>query len=131
MRVIDRHARMHRHVCTALTQRARRSPRTQGLSPNEANARGELPMARVMAAATAPTYDNDSNIFDQLIVGGANMDSAGETSHPLLAICKVRLGARQRAVSAGFQVTVQQRSGWQTPTVQSRCNCRHHDRHRF
>ncbi|KAG2450455.1 hypothetical protein HYH02_004957 [Chlamydomonas schloesseri] len=59
-----------------------------GLSPNEGNARGELPLARVLSAATAVTYDQDSCVFDQLIAAGADMDSAGETAHPLLAICK-------------------------------------------
>ncbi|KAG2440992.1 hypothetical protein HXX76_003845 [Chlamydomonas incerta] len=62
-----------------------------GVSPNEGNVRGELPLARVLSAATAITYDNDSSVFDQLIAAGADMDSAGETSHPLLAICKNNL----------------------------------------
>ncbi|KAG2495925.1 hypothetical protein HYH03_005857 [Edaphochlamys debaryana] len=63
----------------------------KGCSPNEANASGELPLARVLAAATAPTYDNDSAVFDMLIGAGADMAAAGETANPLLAICKNNL----------------------------------------
>ncbi|GFR45476.1 hypothetical protein Agub_g6877 [Astrephomene gubernaculifera] len=63
----------------------------KGLSPNEANVRGELPLARVLSAATAATYENDATIFDALIGAGANMDAASETAHPLLAVCKNNL----------------------------------------
>ncbi|KAG2496092.1 hypothetical protein HYH03_005695 [Edaphochlamys debaryana] len=58
------------------------------MSPNDGNVKGELPLARVLSCATAVTYDNDSSIFDQLVAAGADMDRAGPTQHPLLAICK-------------------------------------------
>jgi hypothetical protein len=63
------------------------------VSANEANARGELPLARCLTGASAVTYDEDSAVFDALIGAGADMDAAGDTAHPLLAICKVSSGA--------------------------------------
>ncbi|GLC39823.1 hypothetical protein PLESTB_001385500 [Pleodorina starrii] len=63
----------------------------KGMSPNERNAAGELPLARVLRCATSATYDNDSAIFDQLMAAGADMSAASETSHPLLALCKNNL----------------------------------------
>ncbi|PNH11118.1 Ankyrin-1 [Tetrabaena socialis] len=69
-------------------ERVVRAMLQKGLSPNEANVRGELPLARVMASATASTYDQDADIFGQLMEAGAEMQGAGSTTHPLLAVCK-------------------------------------------
>ncbi|PNH07632.1 Serine/threonine-protein phosphatase 6 regulatory ankyrin repeat subunit C [Tetrabaena socialis] len=69
-------------------ERVVRAMLQKGLSPNEANVRGELPLARVMASATAITYDQDADIFGQLMAAGADMQGAGGTAHPLLAVCK-------------------------------------------
>ena len=62
----------------------------KGVDVNEGNTAGELPLARNLESVTALTSENDGNIFDMLVSGGATMEGASEAKHPLLAICKVR-----------------------------------------
>ncbi|KXZ51793.1 hypothetical protein GPECTOR_11g236 [Gonium pectorale] len=71
-----------------------------GHDPNQANTEGDTPLSRCLAGATAATAAADGAIFRLLVEKGAKMESASETCHPLLAICKNPLSRFSEAVVA-------------------------------
>lgn len=66
----------------------------KGANINEASAKGETPLSRNLANATAETYAQDGAVFRLLMERGVDVTPAQGREHPIVAVSKVRGGSQ-------------------------------------